>query len=112
MIQCNSKLCICCCFAFILGYIYSTCALKVLIDKESVLIIVKCHRLIQWYILTGLPDVELPVNGIDDGEENMDVEQQKRGIKRQGDHESDDEGNSVAPPVNDIYRTRQQKRVH
>ncbi|XP_067035350.1 cleavage stimulation factor subunit 3-like [Acropora muricata] len=61
---------------------------------------------------SGLPDVELPVNGIDDGEENMDVEQQKRGIKRQGDHESDDEGNSVAPPVNDIYRTRQQKRVH
>jgi len=73
---------------------------------------VKCHWLIQWYIFTGLPDVELPVNGIDDGEENMDVEQQKRGIKRQGDHESDDEGNSVAPPVNDIYRTRQQKRVH
>lgn len=52
------------------------------------------------------------MNGVDDGEENMDVEQQKRGIKRQGDHESDDEGNSVAPPVNDIYRTRQQKRVH
>ena len=75
-------------------------------------LIVKCHRLIQWFIFTGLPDAELPLNGIDDGEENMDVEQQKRGIKRQGDHESDDEGNSVAPPVNDIYRTRQQKRVH
>ena len=62
---------------------------------------------------TGLPDAEVPVNGVEDGEESMEVDQQKRGVKRPGvDHESDDESSSAAPPVNDIYRSRQQKRVH
>ena len=62
---------------------------------------------------TGLPDTEVPVNGVEGSEDNMEVEQTKRGIKRPGtDHESDDESSSAAPPVNDIYRSRQQKRVH
>lgn len=64
---------------------------------------------------TGLPqDAELgPVNGVEPGSEDvMEVDQHKRGVKRPGaDHESDDES-SAAPPVNDIYRSRQQKRVH
>lgn len=64
-------------------------------------------------ITTGLPDAELgPVNGVEGSEDGMEVDQQKRGVKRPGaDHESDDES-SAAPPVNDIYRSRQQKRVH
>lgn len=62
---------------------------------------------------TGLPDSEVPVNGVEVSEDSMEVDQQKRGIKRPGvDHESDDESSSAAPPVNDIYRSRQQKRVH
>ena len=62
---------------------------------------------------TGLPDSELgPVNGVGGSEDGMEVDQNKRGVKRPvADHESDDES-SAAPPVNDIYRSRQQKRVH
>ena len=53
------------------------------------------------------------MNGVEGSEESMEVDQLKRGIKRPGaDHESDDESSSAAPPVNDIYRSRQQKRVH
>ena len=33
----------------------------------------------------------------------------KRGI---GGEESDEDTNGIAPPINDIYRARQQKRVH
>lgn len=62
---------------------------------------------------TGLPDSEAPMNGVESSENSMEVEQNKRGVKRPGvDHESDDESSSAAPPVNDIYRSRQQKRVH
>ncbi|XP_064401775.1 cleavage stimulation factor subunit 3-like [Halichondria panicea] len=32
--------------------------------------------------------------------------------KRDGGEESDDDGSGGAPPINDIYRSRQQKRVH
>ena len=62
---------------------------------------------------TGLPDSELgPVNGAEGSEDGMEVDQNKRGVKRAvTDHESDDES-SAAPPINDIYRSRQQKRVH
>lgn len=64
-------------------------------------------------VFTGLPDSEAPMNGVESSESSMDVEQNKRGVKRPGvDHESDDESSSAAPPVNDIYRSRQQKRVH
>lgn len=53
------------------------------------------------------------MNGVESSESSMEVEQNKRGVKRPGvDHESDDESSSAAPPVNDIYRSRQQKRVH
>ena len=53
------------------------------------------------------------MNGLEGSEDSMEVDQHKRGIKRPGaDHESDDESSSAAPPVNDIYRSRQQKRVH
>ncbi|XP_073238338.1 cleavage stimulation factor subunit 3-like isoform X1 [Porites lutea] len=62
---------------------------------------------------SGLPDSEAPMNGVESSESSMEVEQNKRGVKRPGvDHESDDESSSAAPPVNDIYRSRQQKRVH
>ena len=65
------------------------------------------------HVSTGLPEAELgPVNGVEGIEDGMEVDQQKRGVKRPGpDHESDDES-SVAPPANDIYRSRQQKKVH
>ena len=64
-------------------------------------------------VCTGLPDSEAPMNGVESSESSMEVEQNKRGVKRPGvDHESDDESSSAAPPVNDIYRSRQQKRVH
>ena len=60
---------------------------------------------------TGLPESEVPVNGVEVSEDSMEVDQQKRGIKRPGvDHESDDESSSAVPPVNDIYRSRQQKK--
>ena len=63
-------------------------------------------------VSAGTPDSEAPVNGVESSENSMEVEQNKRGVKRPGvDHESDDES-SAAPPVNDIYRSRQQKRVH
>ena len=53
-----------------------------------------------------------PLNGVEGGEDGIEVDQNKRGVKRPGaDHESDDES-SAAPPENDIYRSRQQKRVH
>ena len=55
------------------------------------------------------------VNGVEGNEETMETDQQRRGVKRpskNADHESDDESAAVAPPVNDIYRSRQQKRVH
>ena len=29
-----------------------------------------------------------------------------------GGEESDEDTNGIAPPINDIYRARQQKRVH
>lgn len=62
---------------------------------------------------SGLPDTEMgPLNGVEGGEDGIEVDQNKRGVKRPGaDHESDDES-SAAPPENDIYRSRQQKRVH
>lgn len=64
-------------------------------------------------VYTGFPDSEAPMNGVESSESSMEVEQNKRGVKRPGvDHESDDESSSAAPPVNDIYRSRQQKRVH
>ncbi|EDO40717.1 predicted protein [Nematostella vectensis] len=47
-------------------------------------------------------------NGLD---EEMDTDQ-KRGVKRPGGGDSDDEGSTVAPPSHDIYRARQQKRIH
>lgn len=64
-------------------------------------------------ITAGLPDTEMgPLNGVEGGEDGIEVDQNKRGVKRPGaDHESDDES-SAAPPENDIYRSRQQKRVH
>lgn len=76
-----------------------------------------CHLCLSTHyihvVTTGLPDSELgPVNGVEGSEDGMEVDQNKRGVKRPGaDHESDDES-SAAPPVNDIYRSRQQKRVH
>ena len=67
-----------------------------------------------FYSFTGLRSSEGNVNGLDGAEEGMDIDHQKRGVKRAGaDHESDDETSaSAVPPVNDIYRSRQQKRVH
>lgn len=77
-------------------------------------------RLLSECGLPELPPSGLPVlpeghtNGVEGlADEKMDSDQQKRGVKRPGkDHDSDDESASVAPPVNDIYRSRQQKRVH
>ncbi len=43
-----------------------------------------------------------------DGSEFIGGRSGKR--KRDGGEESDDDGS--APPINDIYRSRQQKRVH
>lgn len=61
----------------------------------------------------GLPDPEFgPMNGVEGSEDGMEADQNKRGVKRPvADHDSDDES-STAPPANDIYRSRQQKRVH
>ena len=43
-----------------------------------------------------------PLNGVEGGEDGIEVDQNKRGVKRPGaDHESDDES-SAAPPENDI----------
>ena len=77
-------------------------------------------RLLSECTLPEQPQSGLPVlpegqtNGIEaHPDEKMDSDQQRRGVKRPGkDHDSDDESASVAPPVNDIYRSRQQKRVH
>lgn len=59
-----------------------------------------------------LPDPPAPsetsINGVDD----METDQTKRGVKRASGNDSDDEGSTVAPPSNDIYRSRQQKRIH
>ena len=49
--------------------------------------------------------------------DSMETDQEKRGTKRTMNSldtnadDSDDESMGVAPPVNDIYRRRQQKRV-
>ena len=68
-----------------------------------------------WLISAYFPGMEHS-NGVEGGEEGMDTaDPQRRGTKRPikaTDHESDDEGAAAAPPVNDIYRSRQQKRVH
>ncbi|KXJ23727.1 cleavage stimulation factor subunit 3 [Exaiptasia diaphana] len=50
--------------------------------------------------------------GINGFEDNMDTDHSKRGVKRASGNDSDDEGSTVAPPSNDIYRSRQQKRIH
>lgn len=50
------------------------------------------------------------VNGIDD--ENHTENTDRRGVKRPVGHDSDDESSPVIPPSHDIYRSRQQKRIH
>lgn len=62
--------------------------------------------------IAGLPEGSVNGGGKEEGSSKDDA----RGLKRplnsgNNDNDSDDDEKRVAPPVNDIYRLRQQKRV-
>jgi cleavage stimulation factor subunit 3 len=55
---------------------------------------------------------EAGVNGVDEENHAEVPDQGKRGVKRASGQDSDDESSPVIPPSHDIYRSRQQKRIH
>ncbi|XP_031552725.1 cleavage stimulation factor subunit 3-like [Actinia tenebrosa] len=59
---------------------------------------------------TSILPADSGLNGID--EENHTENTDRRGVKRAVGHDSDDESSPVIPPSHDIYRSRQQKRIH